>query len=154
MGVDVDFTIKFFRDSASERDDPVRLAWALSGAVDSLMNLEAAKDRPEVTPEQKGELLEVIFLAHANATVVLEGTPPHSTLNECLSAVTSIAVSACGRPGDRHMFTPELHRDANDLGRVLRNDLHNFVLRWDIAKRRAASLLGPQYNSSNGARHG
>lgn len=142
MAASIEFTTTQFRHAASEPRDPVRLAWALSGAVHALMLLRSADPKPEIGRAEKEELLRAIFLAHANALLVLDGTSAHASLNECLPAVTGIAISVCSPIEEGEPLTPELRRDFSDLGRVLRNDLHNFVLRSDLAMRRAERGAG------------
>lgn len=130
-------------DQACRNEYP---AWCLSNALDSIANRKRGKSGAPLRLEQddRDQILRALTRAKALMPEFIPEYPPDRLALGIDAAMTQVVLWA-ETPDKRALRHPHTAADADDLARMLRNDMHNLDLLDRVRERhgeRSAEALG------------
>jgi len=101
--------------------------------------------RGQIDHDTRDRLLKAVLLAHARAVSDLPEAIDRRVINDGMTAVAARVIAWAETPEQRKARPAGTFYRMACATRILRNDLHNYDLRQQIAESRAEACVAPAY---------
>jgi hypothetical protein len=133
--IEFDHIIEFDISLLNQAARGEHLAWALSGAMHSVMLRYGRRNGPRPSDRQRDRLLEAITSAYVTADRILPPLCKRSKIFAGLEALAGIVVYWAAGDEQRAAWPRDTYSDMCAYARIFRNELHNISLAEEIEER-------------------